>query len=241
MRLFTSLAAVALSAVVATSPAYAVTDNYLFGFSPFGVQTLTLNGTIVLTATDTGWIFEQGLHTTANQNYFVGDCGGGCSPAEQGSYNNYFVFNLGQITQTITSAVLSVGNGNGYVAGVLSTYSLFDVSSPLASLDVNRGIGDLTGQAIFNDFQTGVLFGSRSITSVVQNSQVNTTLNASAITALNTARGNAWAIGGTLRPGNIVPGNPVPEPASWAMLIVGFGIVGASMRRRRQTQPTVFA
>ena len=28
-------------------------------------------------------------------------------------------------------------------------------------------------------------------------------------------------------------GGAVPEPASWAMLIAGFGIVGASMRRRR--------
>jgi hypothetical protein len=239
MRFFTKLAAMALSAVIATSPAHAVVDNYLFGFSPFGVQTLTLNGSIVLTATDTGWVFQQGLHNTGNQNYFVGDCGAGCTPAEQGSYNNYFVFNLGQITQTITSAVLSVGNGAGYVAGPLSTYSLFDVTSSLASLDVTRSSGDLTGQAIFNDFQSGILFGSRSITSVVQNSQVNTTLNASAVAALNAARGQSWAIGGTLRPGDIIPG--VPEPASWAMLILGFGIVGASMRRRRRTHPMVFA
>jgi hypothetical protein len=27
----------------------------------------------------------------------------------------------------------------------------------------------------------------------------------------------------------------VPEPSSWAMLIAGFGIVGATMRRRRQS------
>lgn len=27
--------------------------------------------------------------------------------------------------------------------------------------------------------------------------------------------------------------NPVPEPASWAMLIAGFGLTGAAMRRRR--------
>jgi hypothetical protein len=26
----------------------------------------------------------------------------------------------------------------------------------------------------------------------------------------------------------------VPEPASWAMLIAGFGLTGAAMRRRRQ-------
>lgn len=30
-----------------------------------------------------------------------------------------------------------------------------------------------------------------------------------------------------------LPGEPVPEPASWAMLIAGFGLVGASLRRRR--------
>jgi len=27
----------------------------------------------------------------------------------------------------------------------------------------------------------------------------------------------------------------VPEPASWALMIGGFGMVGATMRRRRQT------
>lgn len=30
------------------------------------------------------------------------------------------------------------------------------------------------------------------------------------------------------------PVNPVPEPSVWAMLIVGFGLVGAGLRRRRQ-------
>jgi hypothetical protein len=28
-------------------------------------------------------------------------------------------------------------------------------------------------------------------------------------------------------------GTGVPEPASWAMLIVGFGLIGAARRRRR--------
>ncbi|MFN3371869.1 MAG: PEPxxWA-CTERM sorting domain-containing protein [Sphingomonadaceae bacterium] len=30
------------------------------------------------------------------------------------------------------------------------------------------------------------------------------------------------------------PGGVVPEPATWAMLIAGFGLVGATMRRRRR-------
>jgi hypothetical protein len=28
-------------------------------------------------------------------------------------------------------------------------------------------------------------------------------------------------------------GGAVPEPSSWAMLIIGFGLVGATLRRRR--------
>ena len=30
-----------------------------------------------------------------------------------------------------------------------------------------------------------------------------------------------------------IPNPGVPEPATWAMLIAGFGLVGATMRRRR--------
>jgi hypothetical protein len=32
---------------------------------------------------------------------------------------------------------------------------------------------------------------------------------------------------------NEITGNPVPEPASWALMIAGFGLTGAAMRRRR--------
>jgi choice-of-anchor C domain-containing protein len=36
-----------------------------------------------------------------------------------------------------------------------------------------------------------------------------------------------------------VVANPVPEPASWAMMIAGFGLVGAMMRRRPSGMPRV--
>jgi hypothetical protein len=33
-------------------------------------------------------------------------------------------------------------------------------------------------------------------------------------------------------------GGGVPEPATWAMMIAGFGMIGAALRRRRQSAPT---
>lgn len=45
---------------------------------------------------------------------------------------------------------------------------------------------------------------------------------------LTTAGGDRMAVT------SIAPGT-VPEPASWAMLLAGFGLTGAAMRRRRKT------
>ena len=44
-------------------------------------------------------------------------------------------------------------------------------------------------------------------------------------------------------PGNIIGGNvaAVPEPATWALMIFGFGLVGFAMRRRRQPVTITYA
>ena len=43
----------------------------------------------------------------------------------------------------------------------------------------------------------------------------------------------AWLDGGELRLA-LDGGGVIPEPASWAMMIAGFGLVGGAMRRRRE-------
>jgi hypothetical protein len=52
----------------------------------------------------------------------------------------------------------------------------------------------------------------------------------------------SFAIRGT--PGNTIGGtvtlqdhSPVPEPATWALMIMGFGLAGATLRRRRAASP----
>ncbi len=48
----------------------------------------------------------------------------------------------------------------------------------------------------------------------------------------------AWGVDNLLITDNVT-GNAVPEPATWAMMIGGFGLVGASMRRRRLSPATI--
>jgi len=48
--------------------------------------------------------------------------------------------------------------------------------------------------------------------------------------SLSTAGGNGGTVRFTLGARDINPG--VPEPATWGMMLVGFGLIGATMRRR---------
>ena len=41
--------------------------------------------------------------------------------------------------------------------------------------------------------------------------------------------------------GAATPGGAVPEPATWAMMLAGFGLTGAALRRRRQQATVSFA
>lgn len=58
--------------------------------------------------------------------------------------------------------------------------------------------------------------------------------------------GEYLVIGGTVRyalldEGSLPPPGAVPEPASWAMMIAGFGMIGGAMRRRKTTTSVSFA
>lgn len=56
---------------------------------------------------------------------------------------------------------------------------------------------------------------------------------AGTFTSLSFTDGSENWHGFTVGVDSVAPANGVPEPASWAMLIAGFGLTGAAMRRRR--------
>jgi len=63
---------------------------------------------------------------------------------------------------------------------------------------------------------------------------ITDTVGFSSVSIINTSvsgQADAWGIDNVSY--NFDPGFAVPEPATWAMLILGFGLVGASARRRR--------
>jgi len=229
----------ALGGVLVSSQASAGLSNIVFEYtySPYqtGTQQLILNGgAITLNATSTGWYDQTGSHGSTNPDYVAGTCGS--SDACFGTdleYNDYFVFDLSNVATHITSAELSLYNpsdppapGGGFLSSQPLTYTNFDVDTPVTDL-----IADQTGAiAIYNDLGSGTVYAQTVVTGADNGTQIVIPLNANGLTALNEAEGSPFAIGGSVT--SAVPTGGIPEPAIWAMLLVGFMGLGVVARSR---------
>ncbi|WP_243453869.1 PEPxxWA-CTERM sorting domain-containing protein [Sandaracinobacteroides saxicola] len=224
------------AALLAGSSAFAAPSNHSFawtGGSTQGSAVLSLDG-VDYTALSRGWVAQNGDNNGGGAvgNYIVGVCGS--SDACNGDdleRNNYFVFNLSGASMNFSTAVLKLGQpedsfGGAGQDGFLSylpnhTYSLYDVLSDPAG----------SGTALYSDLGSGTMFGMKVLDISSNGSIVSITLNAAgnaAIVSALDAGGTFW-IGGSLNAPVVVP-----EPATWAMLIAGFGLVGMAMRRRER-------
>ncbi len=191
-------------------------------------------GEQMIESVDRGWYDQNGFHDSENPNYLVGDsrrffCGE-CNISEA---RNFFVFDLDEITEPITSAVLSVAlyDSFGFYSGdSFETYELREVTTDEAF--VTSGInGDLT----YADLADGPLYASRDVTFDDIGTDVLLPLNQTAIDAMNEATSPFFVFGGSISTLNSYPDNETifgfsSEPSSVVRLIIN----GTRECRRRR-------
>lgn len=121
--------------------------------------------------------------------------------------------------------------GNGFLSGF--DY-LVSVKDSVGGKDYYGGVNNLT----FTIAGAGLTLNSLTSQSETGNGvTANAFFGADLRQCIGTAPCLTGPVGATLVPppggGGGGNGNPVPEPATWALMIIGFGGVGSMMRRRR--------
>ncbi len=214
-----------------------------------GVILLLPNGSafaamITVNAVDQGWYNADGEHFPSIENYAVGICVPCTAAAVE--FRNFFIFDLSGVAGPVTSATLRLSTRNFLSGDLTETYTLFDVSTPLASLAAGTG-----GVAAFNDLGGGVSYGSRIYSESDEDFVRDVLLAPSGVAAVQAALGGGFGMGGAVTSlsgahdfesifgDNVDPftislvlntGRAVPEPA--AMLLLGTGLTCLVARRR---------
>ena len=140
-------------------------------------------------------------------------------------------------------AVLSLNNsGNfgfgtdGYPTGAAVT---IDFASAVSGVSFTfNNYGNNTGDdSIYQAFDAAnALISSGSLANVNGFSLVN--VAGSGIKSLVISNGSGGGYNWVYGVGELTYNGGVPEPAAWAMMLAGFGLVGAAMRRRQTAQVT---
>ncbi len=122
-------------------------------------------------------------------------------------------FSVGPSTSPSATLALSGINQLSFYWGSIDTYNTITF----------EGLGQSFGGATFGGTDSLVYRPSREVTFRFSNSE------ASALTGIRLNSGiNAFELD------NLIFGTAVPEPSTWALLIVGFGASGLVLRRRRK-------
>jgi len=215
--------------------------------------------TLTLTAVDLGY-YEQmssdsGYSDPLTVNYLAGRYTFGTT----GEYRNFFVFNLGTVTDQIVSAKLVLNTLGIQAANEYETFQLYDATTPIATLTA----GGYNQSDTFSDLGSGVAYGSRnyypseSDSDGTNNTRAEIILNADFVAAANTARGGEVALGGavtSLLPAStadqylfgyadatpltdaqlVIETVPVPEPSMLFLSAAGcVGLLAFAWRKRR--------
>ncbi len=225
-KIMKHLAVVLLAAIgsitVASKPAHAITNDYIFAFTGFDIPTLTINGGTTIDATAQGWVNNAGQHNV--DNYIVGDC---AMCTTQANYHNFFSFDLTGITGPINSATISIFNPVSGSAGPAKNYLLHNANGIDQGSLLNGGTS-AQNLADYNAIELAQVYGTTVVTTANNNSFITVTLNNFARAALQALEGQTFTVGGTAN--NV---GTVPLPASVYMLAAALVAMGFVAQRKK--------
>jgi hypothetical protein len=191
----------------------------------------------VITASGSGWIdsfgdVNNGPFADGNTNTFTG--------VEGGDFNNWFKFDVPGAV--VTGAVLSIWNDGANTT--IDPGAEYSVHAPSDFSFAGLAAGVSFGSVLLGVADTGV------------SHYVDIVLNGAGLAYINSHLGGPVDFGGTVA--SLANGSgcfdcvaafgytggfpdatltlttgAAPEPASWALTIAGFGLLGAAVRRRR--------
>lgn len=217
-RLLSGAAAAAALALTA-APANAYIFGYSFGGS--GNVVLKLDGTTLVEALDQGWYGQSFGHSPGNDNYYAGPENDPAGDAVGDDLNNFFVFDLSNFQGGFTSASLVIFS---YTVSSTQDYELFDYTG-----DIDDLLNGTDGGA-HADLESGNSYGLFNYTTADSGNFRELVLGGSALADINAAAGGRFAFGGSVG----AAGAGVPEPATWAMMLMGFAGLGGALRARRR-------
>ena len=166
---------------------------------------------------------EPGQQTFTLTGNFLGYSASADLPQINGNDLDQYSFSVTGISQAYDAATRTVTYGN--VVGTINGYG-----------QVVQNLAPTTLTVTFDaNFATATILGSLQSTGPVTPPNFPgpidfTPANGAVISGLYVSNGVSGG-GGTVR-GSIVFPAAVPEPATWAMMLMGFGAVGFGMRRR---------
>ena len=169
--------------------------------------------------------YDASGNLVTNSGYVAQD------PANGLGINDYFFFDNSTINAHITTASIQL-----YSFAISQPYTFrvgaYDDSSSsgnASASDLNNGYGDTSS---YTTLGSGSLYGTQSLAPADANSTVTIVLNQAAIDRINQGVDDFrefFGVGGTATDAV----QSVPEPASWALMMAGFGMIGGALRIRR--------
>ncbi|MBB5685489.1 PEPxxWA-CTERM sorting domain-containing protein [Sphingobium boeckii] len=152
---------------------------------------------------------------------------------KQGSVANQWLTPAGDTSKYLRVEAIGSGNSNGVDYFNVSSGPGFDtVSFYWGSVDTHNSVRIYSTDSLYETFTGTQILALAGITTSGTTSILASFSNASGLIKKIGLISNGTAF----ELDNIRFSNAVPEPATWAMMITGFGMVGSGMRRGRRTK-----